>query len=161
MEPQSIIPQKPRTRNTRATIKQVKAVKFISDGMSVRGALIKAGYSIKTANLSTRFFEKKGAKMALESQIAHLNRAGVTQEKLANKLAEFIDAGVTKTVKGVEVKKNGKVRRTYREIFLPDYKTQIEGVKLADGIFQRNNPTNQKKKREMTITEFVMGEDAQ
>src|SRR3990167_504093 len=145
--PENIIPQKPRERNRRPTVRQIKAVKFISDGMSVRGALKKAGYSPGVYEASTAFFKHKGAKIALESQIAHLNRAGITQEKLANKLAEFIDA--TK----IDHSHTGPDKE------VPDYYTQIQGVKLADEMFQRSGQQGTKK-REMTITEFITGEES-
>ncbi len=137
----------PRTRNRRPTIRQIKALQLINQGHSVRGAQIKAGYSLETANRSTEFFKQKGVQKALESMRAHLDRAGVTQEKIAVKISEFIDA------------KKIDHSHTEPDKEVPDYKTQVEGVKLADEMFQRSGDMS-RKKRELTITEFVMGEES-
>lgn len=141
-------PYKERKRGRQPTIKQIKALQNIKQGMSVRGSMIKAGYSIKQANKSTQFFKKPGVQKALESQLIYLDKYGLTHDKYAQKLAEFVDA------KKIVTSLSGDVVAETQ-----DYRTQIEGMKLWNGVLERHQVGGQKKKREMTITEFVNEEE--
>lgn len=148
----SLVPQKKkRIRRIKPTIKQIKSLQYISQGHSTRKAMILAGYSPKQANKSnTYLFGMKGAREALESMTAHLARVGLTTEYMAGKVREFVDA------------KKIDHSHTEPDKEVPDYRTQIEGVKLWRDILEKNvNGVKGTKKREVTLTEWITGEEDQ
>lgn len=111
-----------------ATIKQKKAIAHIIEGDSVSKAMLKAGYSPATA---------KDPKKLTESPIflKVLEKAGVTDEKLAERLNEGLDA----TFKGSP---DYNVRHKYLETGLrvkghtketPNINFVMPVVKIIDG----------------------------
>ena len=79
-------------RRGQPTATQVKALQNINQGMSVRKALIEAGYSIKTANKSTLFFKAKGVQNAIMGLKMEIQNIGITNKRIAAKFNEWIDA---------------------------------------------------------------------
>ena len=133
--------EQPRIRDRKPTIKQIKALKFKAQGYSARASLLKAGYSENVANTSTHYFNNKGMQLAVASIKGYLNKMGKDDETIASKISEFIDAK--------RVTKNGDVA---------DYPTQIQGVKIYLDL-DAKKPQDNLKKREMTITEYITGEE--
>lgn len=76
-----------------ATIKQKKAAGFIAEGDSVSKAMTKAGYSPNSAKNPSELTESKGFAKILE-------KAGITDDILARKLNEGMEANATAFVKG-------------------------------------------------------------
>ncbi len=135
--------KKQRTREKAPTIKQIKATRYIAQGMRVTPALRKAGYSKQTSRLGKAYLAQvPGLRNALYSMERLLEKEGVTNEAVAKKIAEFVNAK-EETKKGTEV---------------PDYSTQIQGVKIYLDVTSSAKVPQQQKKREMTITEFITGE---
>ena len=148
MDEYIVPPKKRRKYRIKPSVKQIKALQLINQGSSVRSALKKAGYSQAVANKSTDFFKQPGVQRAVQSMKGFLENVGLTNQKMALKIAEFVDAK----------KWDHSVTEPDKEV--PDYKTQIEGVKMWNEILNRNFDGAQgKKKRELTITEFVTGEE--
>lgn len=148
MEPQGILPVVKRTRKTKPDIRAIKTLQYINQGESVRAAQIKAGYSVKTASRSTKFFKNKGVQRAIQSMKGFLEDVGLTNLKMASKIAEFVDA------------KKVDHSHTEPDKVVPDYRTQIEGVKLWNEVLDRNSEGQKGKiKQQLTVTQFVTGED--
>jgi len=121
------------------TLKQIKAVQYMNQGMTKRQALLKAGYSIAVASHPTKFFmERKGVKRMLSTMVGELADAGLTTTYMVNKFKEWLEA------EGV----GG-----------PDYTTQLaayrEWKKITDADQAENNPGNHQVKRKLTIEEFI------
>jgi len=149
MEIPSLVPQRRRKRKQAPTVKQIKALQNLAQGLSMRQSLIRAGYSMKQANKGKQFFfGMRGAREALESMTQHLIDQGLTPAFMAKKVKEFVDA------------KKIDHSHTEPDKLVPDYRTQIEGVKLWREIRNENIKGAQGKKREITLTEFITGKDA-
>lgn len=147
MEPESIIKQKPRQRNTRPTEKQIKAVHLIAQGMPTATALRKAGYAPTTAKMSNNFlYSNKGIQKVLDNYQKMFVRVGLTEDKFAQKVAEFVDA------------KKIDHSHTEPDKQVPDYQTQLRGVEIWRNTLEKDLQVKQGKKRELTITEFITGE---
>lgn len=142
-----------RRRIQKPTIKQVKALQLYNTGKySMRAALKEAGYGKGVIQKSTLFMKQKGVQSAMLALMGFMEGYGLTPEKKAKKIAEFVDAKKVVTSLSGDV-----VAET------PDYKTQLEGVKmwndLDEKMRQEENPQQGKVKRQLSITEFVTGED--
>lgn len=154
------IKERPWTRNprdTKPTIKQIKAVQYAAMGMTKTAALRKAGYSHgSVAHGATMFKQKKGFIQAADA-LEHILKQKVPVNKVADKIAEFIDA---KKIISARVTKNGELAgadyRTNDSVEVPDYQTQIKGVELYRDITGKERE-GLISKREMSITEFIYG----
>lgn len=147
----NIIEDKPvgekKRRNRKPSIKQTKALQYMNQGNSMRKSMQMAGYK-SLANQGKRFFEFKGAQRALESMAGYLEQQGLTNQYMAQKIKQFTEAE----------KIHSSIKEPDRVV--PDYRTQIEGVKLWREILDNNMKSQQGvKKRELTITEFITGEE--
>jgi hypothetical protein len=129
-------------RRGQPTVKQVKALQNINQGMSVRKALIEAGYSIKTANKSTLFFKAKGVQSAIMGLKMEIQNIGITNKRIAAKFNEWIDAKKKLSTKsGVIVDE--------------DYDTQIKAYDRMKDIWDADENPQGQVKRKLTIEEFV------
>jgi len=149
---------KKRLRKRRPTPKQIKALQFKRQGLSTRQALIQAGYSMHVANKGNRFFEQIGVQNHLSSLVTYLESLGLNEQRMAEKIKEFIEAEepIIKTFGPVKDAEGNELRK-------PDRRTQIEGVKLWHEILKdirnENDGKNRKIKREMKITEYIGGKE--
>lgn len=152
--PRSIVPdarqinhvlkrERKRKKNT-VSVKAIRAVQYMNEGMSVAGSLRKAGYAEWTAKLGTNYLKQKPGVFlkAAESLGNQLQSVGLTNMKIASKIAEFVDA------------KKIDHSHTEPDKEVPDYKTQVEGVKLWQGIMEPK-AVQGKKTREISFTEWV------
>jgi hypothetical protein len=129
-------------RRGQPTVKQVKALQNINQGMSVRKALIEAGYSIKTANKSTLFFKAKGVQSAIMGLKMEIQNIGITNKRIAAKFNEWIDAKKKVGTKMGILEDN-------------DYDTQIKAYDRMKDIWNADENPAGKIKRKLTIEEFV------
>jgi len=141
-----IVPYHKRTRRTKPTIKQIKAIQYINQGMSKAAAMRKAGYSPKSAaKPSQKLMNKDGVKSILESMNGKLLDAGLSSDYMAFKMKEWIDAK--------------KISKGGREI--SDYDTQIKAydrwekqMGLLSSAVLKSHPGQLRRK--MTVTEFIL-----
>ncbi len=130
-------------RNKKPTIKQVRALQYISQGMSKRQAMIKAGYSKSSADAPGQMLMKReGTKQLLDSFKLDLIRAGLTGEHWANKIFEWSEA--TK----IDHSSTGP------DLDVPDYDTQIKGFDRWHKVMAPEGQTSGVK-RKLTIEEFI------
>ena len=135
-------------RNKKPTMKQVRALQYISQGMSKRQAMIKAGYAESSASAPGNMLMKRaGVKQLLDSFKLDLIRAGLTGEHWANKILEWSDA--TK----IDHSQTGP------DLNVPDYDTQIKGFDRWHKVMApESEPSGIKRK--LTIEEFIGGDNA-
>ena len=107
-----------------------------NEGMSKREAALQAGFSPTTAwNASKNIFDKPLVRTWLDNYKYVIEKAGLTQDRLANKLNELIDA---QTDKGD-----------------PDYNIQLQTIKVYHEIFGLNKVSAPEGlKRRLTLDEF-------
>lgn len=99
------------TKLQKATLTELKNDPSLSLGEAMR----KAGYSEKTAlNPKANFVGAPGTKAALSEWRGRLEKVGITQDFLAKKYAEWIDATKIKT------------SMTEPDKIVPDYQTQLK-----------------------------------
>jgi len=100
-----------------ATVKQIKAVQYISQGDSVSRAMLKAGYSKATAKNPDHLTERKGF-------IELLEIVGITDDKLSTVLNEGLSAtkavvmGKESADSFVDVQPDFMIRHKYLETAL-------------------------------------------
>ena len=133
------------------TLKQIKALQFMNQGMSKRQALLKAGYSSEVASHpSKHFMKKKGVQSMLNTMAVELADAGLTTSYMVNKFKEWMEA---QKVEHSPVAPDRDV---------PDYSVQMraytEWKKILDSENSANNPDGNQVRRRLTIEEFVNGE---
>jgi len=133
-------------RRGQPTVKQVKALQNINQGMSVRKALIEAGYSIKTANKSTLFFKAKGVQSAIMGLKMEIQNIGITNKRIAAKFNEWIDA-------------KKKISTKQGIIIDEDYPTQLAAFDRMKDIWNADENPGGKVKRKLTIEEYVNEEE--
>lgn len=72
-------------KKAKPTEKQKKAFKYLQTAKDKKEALLKAGYSLNTANnAKANFFEAEGYKALIAEYRSHLAKNGVTPEILAD-----------------------------------------------------------------------------
>ena len=82
--------------NVKPTDMQAKAMQYIREGMTQQGAMIKAGYTEKTAEApGANLLRRAGVKSILEEYQAEYSKAGITQQYLAKKVAKMLEAQKT------------------------------------------------------------------
>lgn len=135
--------KKRRLRHTKPTLRQIKALQYISQGMKVMPAMKKAGYSRWTAKRSTDIFKLKGVREALSSMRAYIEDEGIDKKRLAGKLNEFLEAE--------------KIHSSHTEPDkkIPDYVTQRWAWDRADRIVSPQEANQGNIKRKLTIEEFI------
>ena len=125
-----------------ATLKQVTALKLISQGYSKRQAMLKAGYSAGSADHpSSRLLQRVSTQEMLDDFRDILVKEGLTAAYMANKFKEWLNAG----------KSNGN----------PDYTTQIRCYDRWKDILEREeSPENHGKiKRRISFEEWITGDE--
>lgn len=126
----------------KASVKQLRAVMFLSQGYSKRQSLIKAGYSVSTANQGSRVLQTKIMRNLTESIVDKLNDAGVTTNYVVGKISEWIEA--KKIVNGN---------------YVNDYTTQIKAFDIYLSIIKEYEKDNiRKTKQSISIKEFIMND---
>lgn len=132
-----------RQHKHKPTLKQIKALKYISQGMTKRSAMLKAGYSMSTAAHPKReLLSHKGVQNSLASLKTRLVDKGMTDEFMVNKFWEWMNAQ----------KLTNSLTEPDREV--PDYQTQLKAYdKWKD--LQDDMGGGGKVKRKLTIEEFV------
>jgi hypothetical protein len=134
--------------------RQLKAIalKAANPQMSKREAVLQAGFSPATAHNATKnVFSKPLIQTWIENYRHTIERAGLTQERVAGKLNELLDASFD-----LRDKKTGAVIAS-----VPNQKLQLETVKVYNEIFDVKGTESKPKeglKRRVTLEEFEEGE---
>lgn len=123
----------------RASIKQVRTLQYLSQGMSKRQAMIKAGYSISSANQATRVLASKSMNDLIYSFGDKLLKIGLTPDYMVEKIKEWFKA--TKLVNGREV---------------PDYEIQLRTHDIWREYMSEID--QQPAKRKITLEEWLRSE---
>lgn len=131
----------------RPTVKQIKTLQYIKEGNSVRKSMLKAGYSLYVANKGNQFFKQTGVQNALADLKGYVTNAGLTNQKIADKFKEWIDA--EKIV----------ISHTEPDRNVPDYDTQLKAFDRWHKIMEYGETGGPKLKRKLTVEEFVNSDD--
>lgn len=127
-----------KKKKHRATIKQIKALQYMNQGMSKRKAMIKAGYAVPTAQQPGRkFFSRQGVKQMILDMGTELVDQGLTTKYMALKFKQWM-----------ETETGGK----------PDTRVQIEAYREWKKVMDQREEAKSglRMKRKLTIEEFVM-----
>ena len=109
------------------TLKQQKAVQnLVENGSTLKKAMIDAGYSPNTAIAPQKLTESKGFQEIKKQYQDSLIAKGLDHDKLATKMAEWLDAMKVHT------------SHTEPDRFVPDYQTQIKAGDMLRGDFGLN-----------------------
>ena len=132
----------------KAAIKRKKLIAGIVAGKTQKQAAIDAGYSKKTAETqASQILKEPQVKSNLEKA---LDKAGLTDKRLADKHIELLDA--QKTVSAVSGKDAGA--GTVDFVDVPDYQTQARALdmayKLKGGYVEKHEMTHKGKIRLIT-----------
>ena len=103
------------------SIKQIMAIKYFSEGLSKRQALLRAGYSVSTADQPSRVFKTKSMRSLVGNVQDELVDEGITSNYVSSKIKEWFEA--EKTVNGLVVS---------------DYNIQIKAFDLWFKIIRNN-----------------------
>jgi type II secretory pathway component PulK len=128
-------------RNQAPTLKQIKTLQYMNQGMTVHRAMKEAGYSQSSLVQSSKFKKSPVVQKMMSGLKSKLVDKGFTVDFLADKFMEWMQA--EKTV----VSKFGEVTNS-------DYDTQIKAYDRAKEILDIKE-TDPKIKRKLTIEEFV------
>lgn len=109
--------------------------------------MILAGYSIKTANKGTSLLKFKNAQNTLLAMKEIVVKKGMTAEKMADKLVEWIDAE-----EPVINRKTGEI-----DGYVKDSATQIKAYDRWKHLVEKSEetPIGGQLKRKLTIEEFI------
>jgi hypothetical protein len=122
------------TPNNLPTEKQAKAMNYILQGEQPKEAMIKAGYSLTTAeHPKENLLQYKGPQQIIKEHQDEFTRLGITPIYLAKKTKEWLDAT--------------KIKGSFTEPdkIVPDYPTQLAAAERIDkiwGITQVDNSVN-------------------
>jgi len=129
-----------RTRKSYPTIRQIKTLQFMNQGMSKRKAMMMAGYKAGWASRPYKeFFRSPAVRSVLLGMKDILVDMGLTKEFMAAKVKEWVTAS------------NGDK---------PDYETQIKAYDRWEKIMEKEENIQAgggKVKRRIEFTEFVTG----
>ena len=145
-------PIKPRKKpKIKPTIRQIKALQYINMGMSKRKAMIKAGYSHNVADEPTKkLINTPGVQLLLESMRNELVDQDLTVKYAAKKMKEWFEAKKTHS------------SHTEPDREVPDYDVQLKAYdRWAKIVNVGTEPSQGKVKRQMTVTEFVLGNESE
>jgi phage terminase small subunit len=130
----------------RLTQREIKVFQFLSQGMSKRQAMIKAGYAIQTADKqSKRFMERPIIKAVLMDIVDELEEVGINKGFIATKFKEWMTAE----------KIHGSLTEPDR--LVPDYQTQLKAFAEYKDLVkyeETKNKPEQGVKRKITLEEF-------
>lgn len=149
-----------RRRRRQATLRQIKAIKYLSEGMSKRAAMMKAGYAVTTAMHEAHKLTTSTAVEGLLDKLKDdLAQKGLTTDKIADKFVEWLDAQRTVGARVVVKREGGELptaeSRTDDFIEVPDYDTQIKAYDRWKGIMDSGDKKDKGIKRKLTIEEFI------
>lgn len=139
-----------RIKRLRPTIKQTKALQFLKEekGISVRQAMMKAGYSVAAANKGKEFFKNKGVQNYLAGLKEYVTNQGLDNQKMASKFKEWIDAEKVLT------------SHTEPDRSVPDYDTQLKAYDRWEKVMGMGESGDPKVKRRLTVEEFINDDPA-
>ena len=135
-------------KRLKPTIKQTKTLQFIKEGDSIRNSMIKAGYAVKTANKGREFFKLKSVQGYINGLQEYVVNAGLTNQKMADKFKEWIDAEKITT------------SHTEPDRSVPDYDTQLKAYDRWEKFMNMGESGGPKLKRKLTVEEFVNTDEA-
>ncbi len=117
------------------SVRQIKTLQLISQGLSKRQAMIKSGYSVSSANQAKHIFDKKTMQSLIQSYNGLFEKQGITPEFIAAKFVEWFNS--------------------------PDEKIQLQAYDRYEKIVGINHENNNPPgiKRTISIEEFVFGQD--
>ena len=129
-------------QHRKPTRKQTMFLHYLSQGHSKRQSMLKAGYSLSSANVPKNILSKPTMQATMESMTDILARSGLTAEYAAVKLAELLEA--TKMVNGKE---------------FPDYSVQLKAFDIWFDIMKAAEKVEKEiPKRRISIEEFITGD---
>lgn len=134
-------------RRQKPTQKQVDALKYYMQGYSKRQALLKAGYAVSVANAPTEYFRTPMMLALYDKMQGHFEREGITLPYVAKKVKQWFEA------ESVTVDKYGGEHRQ------PDYKIQQGAFDRWKSFVEPKQGEGQLKKKEMTLTEYITGDE--
>lgn len=150
-----------RPRKQQLTGKQLATAQYMLEGYSLRQARLKAGYSTSYAE-KTGLAVQKTLKNYLDSIKEKFARKGLNDEYMAEKFKEWMEAKKVVSAKILVLGggEKGATSQTDDFIEVPDYDTQIKAYDRYDKIVNEHpKGGGGAKKRELTITEFITGDD--
>lgn len=142
-------------RKRTPTLKQIKTLQLVNQGMTVHRAMKEAGYKKRTYEKSSEFMKSPVVKQMIMNMGKELRDKGLTEKFMAGKFEEWINA---KQKKNEYVGKDDSGKPMYEEVENPDYDTQIKAYDRWDKAVNPNQITPGTK-RKLTIEEFVTGEE--
>lgn len=122
----------------KASIRQIQALHYMSNGLSKRQSMIRAGYSISTANQATRVLKTQSMHQLIDTFQDKLNKLGITPDYVAAKLVEWFDA--TKIV-------NGHI--------VPDYEIQTKAYDICFKILKESEEPANKPERKIKLETWL------
>ena len=143
--------------NLKPTTRQILLLKYVNSGMTKKAAMLKAGYSLQSADHgSTAVMKTRRMQAALAYLKNELVDAGLTTQYMAGKIKEWVDA---KREMPEIIDRDDKGRPVYDYVKVPDYDTQIKGYDRWEkqmGLSEAGNQPTGPLKRKLTIEEFIM-----
>jgi hypothetical protein len=108
------------TKGNKPTKKQATALELIRQGMKPRKAMQKAGYSkLSSTHPRENLLQAVGARSIIEKYKDAYTRVGITQDYMANKTKEWLEAHKVKS------------SMTEPDKIVPDYETQLKAAEMV------------------------------
>jgi phage terminase small subunit len=140
-----------KKKSEKASIRQRKYVKGVLSGKSGRQAAKDAGYSARTADRATVQIESKPA--VVQAFKAVLEKAGITDELLARRLREGVDAKETKFFAH-----QGKVIDKRQTVHHGERRAHVElAMKIKGHLIDKHEITGQISLAEILAASFEKG----
>lgn len=127
------------------TKRQIKFVEYVKKGLSQRQAALKAGYSPSLAQSVMQIRKSPQVAIMLDAMREEMLKQGLTAQKMATKMSEWMDA------KQERIGKDGEV------VVTKDYKTQISAYDRWKDIMQPKESKNPGSGKKITLEEWVEG----
>ena len=128
------------------TKKQIRFVEYVKKGFSQRQAALKAGYSKHMAQSVMNIRKSPKVALMLDTMREEMLKQGLTAQKMATKMTEWMDAEQER------VTKDGQIVKT------KDYKTQISAYDRWKDIMQPKEAPKTGSGKKITLEEWVEGE---
>jgi hypothetical protein len=131
-------------RKRKATLRMIKALQYMNQGLSHHKAKLKAGYSLGEAIKPKRIFlQRKGVQQMIADMGEELVNQGLTTQYMTIKFKQWLEAT--------------------NEKGSPDNRVQMEAYREWKKVMDEQSETENglKVKRKLTIEEFVTGETKQ
>lgn len=139
-----------RYNKKQPTLKQIKAIKYINQGMSAYKAMQKAGYSQETSmKPSQNLFNKRGVQSLILTMGHEMAAEGLTSKYMVAKFKEWMEAQKIHT------------SHTEPDREVPDYDVQIRAYDRWEKVMTRGQEQMGlgTVKRKITLEEFITGEE--